>query len=127
MTAKEYLSGYIQLSRQADDIEESITRIRQRFRPPKRSRDGDLAKLEAATERLTDRLIEVQTKALGRAASIMETIDGLQDPVYRRVLHLKYIDGLEWEYIAARLGCSKRHAQRLHGYALLEVVPPEEK
>ena len=74
--------------------------------------------------RIVDRekeYIERRGELLQRRAEIREVILAVPDDRQSEVLDLRYIQGLGWEQIAARMHFYPSHIYRLHGYALLEV------
>ena len=78
---------------------------------------GDIVAAMADMEReLKDRLTELARLQMG----IMARICQIEDGRYRRLLVLRYVDGLSWEDVANRMSYSRVQIFRLHGQALLE-------
>ena len=77
-----------------------------------------------AWDALSDELSVYQTKLLEQLRKEHEIEDFLkQIPTarYRELLAARYIDLCTWEEVGDILGCSDRHAKRLHGAALNEA------
>lgn len=133
MTQKEYqvLTAWLWRYRQALREE---TRLRERIRTATaratattpclsltmgRSGPGD--KIGAAVELL---VAEQATLCDQLAAThtileeITKSISGLEDPMQREVLELRYVDGLKWWQIANRMYISERWVRSLHRKAL---------
>lgn len=73
-----------------------------------------LAELNDEIDRKIDQMAEIK-------AEITRAIYKLDDRRYREILLLRYVNGEDWETIAAELHYSRRHITKLHGYALLEM------
>lgn len=56
---------------------------------------------------------------------IMAAIDGVDDPVYRQLLRLRYINCQKWEEIAVSMNYYGRHLFKLHGRALQAINIPD--
>lgn len=52
---------------------------------------------------------------------ITQCIKTISTPVYRQILEMRYVDGMQWDEIAHKLGYSKQHVYRLHGWALHDL------
>lgn len=70
-----------------------------------------IAEIEQDIDRRIDELIEVRR-------GIVEAIRTVDNPEYRELLQMRYIDGYSFEKIAEELHVSMRHATRMHGFAL---------
>ena len=53
-----------------------------------------------------------------RAAEIENAVQRVESPLHRELLRLRYIDGLEWEAVAGRVGYVTRQCLRHHRAAL---------
>ncbi len=53
---------------------------------------------------------------------IQSVIELLDDPLYRTILTMRYLEAMKWEALAECLGVSMRHIYRLHDKALEEVA-----
>ena len=70
-----------------------------------------------------ERLLEAKKDTTQRILDVESFIDHLHDPRHRRILHLRYVQGLRWERIAEAMTSghiyySERQIYRLHKYAL---------
>lgn len=70
-----------------------------------------------------ERLLEAKKATTQRILDVESFIDRLHDPRHRRILHLRYVQGLRWERIAEAMTSghiyySERQIYRLHKYAL---------
>ena len=54
---------------------------------------------------------------------VSTAIDKMENIDYKNVLYLRYIEGLTWEDIGAKIYASERTARRYHNAALKEFVP----
>lgn len=52
---------------------------------------------------------------------IVKRIDKLKNPIYRKVLRLKYVEGYSSIRIGIEMNYSERHVQRIHIKALEEI------
>ena len=73
-----------------------------------------LAALECELDKMIDRMVDIKAEAVREIARV-------QNPMFRTVLILRYIKGMTFEEIAQEVGCSHRHACRIHGRALLKM------
>ncbi|MFR5263376.1 MAG: sigma factor-like helix-turn-helix DNA-binding protein [Christensenellales bacterium] len=48
-------------------------------------------------------------------------IRGIEDPLYRELMELRYINGLTWREIAEKIGKTERRAHQMHGEILLKI------
>lgn len=64
-----------------------------------------------------------------KAVELMELRRGIEiamsrlEPTERRLIRLRYFDGLEWEEVAEKMGYCKRHLYRLNSSALEKMSP----
>lgn len=88
-------------------------------RGPDRIADA-LGKLEALAERLALRILE-QERELQTVEALLEFLP----PVQRRIMQLRYIQGLDWEQVALEEHYSERHCRRIHDEAArrLDAMP----
>lgn len=70
-----------------------------------------IIELEKKVAELKDELQTVQ-------ATVITAIEQLENEDYKTVLVLRYLQGLDWETIAAKMCTHKRTAQRWHNEAL---------
>lgn len=52
---------------------------------------------------------------------ISEIISVVEIPIYKQILHKRYIQGKKWEEIEADLNYAEQHIHRLHNKAIKEV------
>ena len=128
MTAKEYLRQYGQIEREIERLLEERQRwvdLATRITPaysdaPAGSQNSD-GKIPAAVEQIIrwEDELEHRVKAL---ITLRQEIDGvfrrLENPDYRTVLQLRYIQGLTWEKVAEEMHYSYQWVCILHGRAL---------
>ena len=72
----------------------------------------------AKMDEMTGYMISKYTRLRGIEVDIYMRVDRMQDQTEREILRYRYIDGLSWEEISARLNYSKRNVTRIHGRAL---------
>lgn len=78
---------------------------------------GDIVAAMADMEReLKDRLTELARLQM----DIMARICSIEDGRYRRLLVLRYVEGLSWEDVAERMSYSIQRVYQIHGQALME-------
>lgn len=68
-------------------------------------------------ERIVDKEQEMNDaidRLLAAREEISTFIDGVSNPRWRRILRSRYIMGFSWSKIAQEMGCTIRHAQRVH-------------
>ena len=102
MTKKE-LKNYIPLKAELADIERLIKRL------------NDLKLLE-----LTEIYVEKVTSLKEKLKRIEEVLEGLE-PVERRLMRLRYIEGLEWHQVANAIHYSWQQTHRIHAGALIKI------
>lgn len=68
-----------------------------------------------------------RNKLLNHIVYVEQAIDELGDSEYRRIMRMRYIDGMIWRDIAYEIPCGERTAYRYHDHALaLLGIDPEE-
>ena len=128
MTAKEYLLRYRAVKREIEDIDMRMAKLRLKYAAPSaidysdmpkaHSTEHDLSDYMAKMDELTDYLISKYTRLRGVEVDIYKRLDRMTDQTERDILRSRYIDGMSWEKIAAKLNYSVRNVTRLHGHAL---------
>lgn len=137
MTAKEYLTRYMDAVRESREIELKITQLRLRYGAPgainysdmpKAHNNRDLSDYMAKLDSLTDLLLAKYEKCLGIMVDIEMRLDrldaGPNTQIEREVLRHRYTDITEqgrlasWESVGAAVGFSRRTVERVHGSAL---------
>jgi DNA-directed RNA polymerase specialized sigma subunit len=87
----------------------------------------DMPRTQSAFDKITDslaRLEEIQdstTKLIDEYIKIENAIYSIPDSVERRLMKLRYIDGLTFEEISVVFRYSWRHIHRLHSKALNNI------
>ena len=131
MTAKEYLRQY----RDADDainakldqihrLRELATKTTTAMSPARVKSSGEPDKLAGIIARIVDMEREVDDsidRLQDTKRQVEEAISGVRDARERKVLTLRYINGLRWEEIAVRLVYHYRWVLELHGRGLRAV------
>ena len=72
---------------------------------------GNLIALEGELARRAEAWAALQRRALA-------AIDRVDDPFAREVLRYRYLDGLGWSEVAARVGRSQRWVMKVHARAV---------
>lgn len=67
---------------------------------------GQIADERAELERMEERYSQAVAEAMG-------ILEGLADPLERKVLMIRYIEGTRWEEVAAKSNCSIRTCYRI--------------
>ena len=83
------------------------------------------------SDKLTDgvsKLIDLDKEIDGRVDALVDfrreiegKISALDSDMQRRLLKLRYIDGMTWERVAVEMGYERRQICRIHGYALMSL------
>ena len=67
------------------------------------------------------RLNRARDEAMAILEGIEDMIESLENFDQKRILRLRYIDGLTWDEVAMDSGFSERSVRRIHGRALEEL------
>jgi len=129
-TAKEYLKQtftidkeinvLIQTVEELESKAEKVTTLLQLneaqtdFNP--HSREDTIVKMIDMKNKINDRIDNL----VDLKSEIFDKINKIEDPEYRTLLTLRYINLYTFEQIAVEMHYSWRHIIRKHGYALLE-------
>ena len=136
MNAKEFLEQVWYVDRAIDSKLEQVERLRNestkatslvsdmpRSSSPNLQRLEDtiikIVDLEHEINRDIDRLIDLK-----KAARV--SINAMAHPDERLILELRYLCYKTWPEIAEAISLSESHIHRLHGFALLHFVVPED-
>jgi DNA-directed RNA polymerase specialized sigma24 family protein len=131
MTTKEYLQQYrnaeddinIKLD-QIHQFRELATKTTQTLTEDNVQSSGSEDKVSAIVSKIVDMEREVDAE-IDRLATIKHnvelTISSVPNISQRKILTLRYINGLRWEEIAVRLSYHYRWVLELHGRALQEI------
>lgn len=83
---------------------------------------------EEYREKLRRRLMDLEVREYKARSElwrqrieIEETLGAVTDPTHHDILHMHYIEGKTFEWIAVEIGYSFRHTIRLHGEALKAI------
>lgn len=127
MTTKQWLSRALRIDGEIYSLMETRDREKQKLTSITAKLTGDpvqtthdphkfdrLVELNAAIDKLIDNQLAIKTE-------IITSIGLLNKPIYRRILLLKYVDGMTLPAIAEAVHISQRHTERLHGRALVEM------
>jgi hypothetical protein len=133
----QHLSRYVVAGLEYDEALESLIRYRSRIESAKiliisdmpngggtagDKMAGHLATLERIEETVNIRLIQLQEMRIG-----VENIIGMvQDENGRRLLTLRYLDGMGWIDVAHQMKYGWRHIHKLHSKTLTKIVIPSE-
>lgn len=129
---KEELRAYRTLAAERDHLLDEIAMVDARLYGPRvltltGMPSGSHAEEGDAMAALTDKAAAIRARyavlieeLADRLLAIEDAIGGLE-PVKRRLLRLRYIDGLTWERVAVEMDYSWTQVHRLHGEALAEL------
>ncbi len=84
----------------------------------RKDRMAELAAKIADAER---EIVEQRIRAFHKLQEIEKVIAKMENPDYRKILHMRYIENQTWEKIAVVLSYSYQWVCKLHGRALLET------
>jgi hypothetical protein len=117
-----------QIDTQLKELETAATspRIQAMDGIPRGSGGGDamagiVAELIKLEEKYTDKLHRLNATL----AEVEDMIGSLEDPVERRLMRCRYIEGMVWEEVCVEMGYSWRQTHRHHGTALDKLVEAE--
>lgn len=123
---KEYLRSYRRAVKREKDILDEIQRLRtDKMFPsvandgmPKGSNQSDLSDYIAILDEQIE-LLKVERLEKARCyQKIEKQIKQMENEDEQEVLRLRYITGLKWEEVAARMSYSWKHIHRIHSSAL---------
>lgn len=123
---KEYLKSYRRAIRREKDILDEIQRLRSDKMFPSVANDGmprgsnqsDLSDYIAILDEQIE-LLKVERLEKARCyQKIEKQIRQMGNEDEQEVLRLRYITGLKWEEVAARMSYSWKHIHRIHSSAL---------
>ena len=129
---KEWLLRYIDLKAECEDTLEQIeewTRFATRCTAAISAAPGGgggSSKVETGAVAIADISQKMCGKLRDLATAreeIAESVENVDDPIYRRILRMRYISGLKWGQIEERTKMSRREIFRTHGEALLKFEP----
>lgn len=131
MTAKEYLLQIQKIHTRIENKKERLERIKSILNFPavgelkqdKVSTSICLDKQEQLIVEQADLEDELRSLMYEEAALIIKIgrqIDGMDNPTYSRILHLRYEENMQFIDIARMIGQKHKHICNLHGMALNE-------
>lgn len=85
------------------------------------SRPDRMAELAVKIADAEREIMEQRIQAFHKLQEIERVIRKVENPDYRTILHMRYVENLTWEKIAAVLYYSYQWVCKLHGRALLET------
>lgn len=132
---KRKLHSYNATRWECKQIEEQLEQLRATIEAPRSqamdgmphgSRGGDamagiVAELVGLQEKYTDKLHRLNAAL----AEVEDMIDGLEDPVERRLMRCRYIEGKVWEEVCVEMNYSWRQTHNIHSKALDKLVTAE--
>lgn len=130
--AKEFLNQYKNaliiirnLEAEAEELETLATKTTigtNDERVQSSGRKDRMAELAAKLADIRIELMDKRTEALSTMRKIGRVIASVENPDYRRLLHMRYIERHTWEEIAVEMHRNYRWILRLHGRALETVT-----
>jgi len=130
---KRQLGEYRILDKERAQIKDRLTEVEARMTAPgspnldgmpRGGQGGDMADRIAAHLALVSRYEAKMLELSDMQNTIERMIDGL-DPVERKLLRHRYIEGLEWEKICVLMSYSWRQTHYIHATALDKLVDKE--
>ena len=123
---KEYLKSYRRAVKREKDILDEIQRLRaDKMFPsvandgmPKGSNQSDLSDYIAILDEQIELLKAERLEKARCYQKIERQIKQMENEDEQEVLRLRYITGLKWEEVAARMSYSWKHIHRIHSSAL---------
>ena len=130
-SSKEYLQQVWMIKNDIDRKYEQIATIRSMTAQTTSSHEvvragkvQNYSKIENAMIELIiieNELEESITEYTEKYREICAVIDGVENPMYRRLLALRYLSFMPWKDIAADMNYTYRHITRMHGDALRQI------
>ena len=126
---KEYLKSYRRAVKREKDILDEIQRLRaDKMFPsvandgmPKGSNQSDLSDYIAILDEQIELLKAERLEKARCYQKIERQIKQMENEDEQEVLRLRYITGLKWEEVAARMSYSWKHIHRIHSSALCNL------
>ena len=127
---KEEFKNYVHLQQEVEDLQENIEKLRSQAKSvcatrlsaaPAGSGSPDkiaanLAKIDSLMEYYLDKL-ENKLEQQKKVESAIEVLSGNE----RMLMRYRYIDGLDWIDVAAKMNYSWQHTHRIHAKALAKL------
>lgn len=128
MTAKEYLSQYRLLDTEINAKLEQVEQLRGKTVFISYISGGSSGTNSDKIGRTVAKLVDAENEAISLIddlltlkAKIENTIAAVENPVYRLILTLRYINCHELKLVAEEMHYSYKQIKRLHGEALLQI------
>lgn len=130
--AKERLSDYLPILQRRDEVLEAIEKFFGQAtsctaRPKPVTVSGHSASYDRIAEHVVEyvdacaELEQLERELSEKLSETLALIDFAKTEQQKTVLTKRYINGKSWNKIANEIHCEKRHAQRIHGDALVEI------
>ena len=129
MTTKAYLSQIKRIENRVERLKDQLQTIRAEMSMLKSptlekdhiqssSSEDKMLKLIIKYGDTERRLLAVMDRLLNTRDRIYGEIESMENEKYKRILYLRYVNGILWEQIAEEMHADLRWTYRLHGYAL---------
>jgi hypothetical protein len=122
------LSRYLHIAAEHQEMTNSFELFRSRMEglqaatitdmPTAHSQSDKMAANIAKLEQLEAKYADKTAQLMAELNLIESIISCLESPAQRRMLRMKYIDGIKWERIAVNMSYSWQHVHRIHAEAL---------
>lgn len=134
LTAKEYLQQYRTIQREIEDLDYRMAQLRLKYAAPSaidysdmpkaHNSEHDLSDYIAKMDEMTNYMISKYTRLRAVEVNIYKQVDIMDNQEERELLRYRYIDGMTWSDIAAKLNTSERNVYFIHGRALRHFIVP---
>ena len=131
---KQELQEYRKIEKEIKELRSTMREVESRIYSPRIPKLTGMPSAQntepgSAQERTATALFELReqyeetVERLVRKRMRIETaIELVGDPICRRILRMRYIDGRSWKAIIARINASERYVFKMHGVALQEIA-----
>lgn len=126
-----YLSQYVSVVKEYDEAHESLIRFRAKIHSAKSQTLSDMPKATTQNDKLAgyvaklEQLEEIVNSRLKKLRQIRIDIESiiarLDDSNHRRILTLKYIEGMRWEEVCVKMNYSWAQTHRIHSICLSKI------
>ncbi len=134
MTAKEYLEQYSKCKRRLEQMDDQLNTISESIDSLSINYSGmphgsDIqSKVESYVIKMEEKqesLVKERLELLELMMQIADAIREVEDDTYSRLLHCRYIVGMNWDDVANTIGYDDSYTRGyMHGKALLSVKVP---
>lgn len=123
---KEYLMQYRRAVQHEEELVRQLEEVRQQYMLRSQQLDGmprtggasDLSDYAARYDELLTALCDAASRTLELRKDITQRIESMSNELEKTILHMHYISGFKFEYIASQIGYTLRWTIYLHGVAL---------